>query len=69
MSARDSYPDGAKKETEHLALTTRTALGESEPNESASNNTDAATNAKNATASNANVGGAKANNNENAAVG
>ncbi len=67
--ARVSYPDGAKKETEHLALTTRTALDESEANESASNNTDAATNANNATASNANVGGAKANNNENAAVG
>lgn len=41
--ARVSYPDGAKKETEHLLLTTRTALGESEPAD-ASNNTDRAAN-------------------------
>jgi len=66
--ARVSYPDGAKKETEHLALTTRTALDESEPNKSASNNTDATTNADNATARNANPTGSKANN-ENAANG
>ncbi len=66
--ARVSYPDGAKKETEHLALTTRTALGESEPTD-ASNNTDGTANLQNTSPNNTASNNPNNPNNTNASIG